>query len=138
VIRDPDRWSTTEPTDGSPATQELELPSAGKWLISLEYDSRRALYVRAPDLGLDTAVAPNLDFRGETPTFPVGEVTVDGPTTAEVSVEPEQPNLLARFLHAPNEAHLRSLTATPLGPDAIRTVPLRDACGEYVDWFRPG
>ncbi len=138
VINGPEEWSTDEPSDGSPATQELEIPAAGEWLISLEYDSRRPLHVTAPDLGLDETVAANLDFRGETPTFPVGEVSVDGPVKAEVSVEPERPNLLARVLRAPNEAHLRSLTATPLGPDAIRTVPLEEACGEYVDWYRPG
>jgi hypothetical protein len=94
--------------------------------------------VTAPALGLDETVAANLDFRGETPTFPVGEVTVDGPAKAEVTVEPERPNLLARLLRAPNEAHLRSLTATPLDPGAIRSVPLKDACGKYVDWYRPG
>jgi hypothetical protein len=107
-------------------------------LISLEYDSRRPLRVSAPDLGLDTTIAANLDFRGETPTFPVGEVTVDGPAKAEVSAEPDRPNLLGRLLHAPNEAHLRSLTATPLDPGAIHRVPLAQACGKYVDWYRPG
>lgn len=138
VINGPEAWSTDEPSDGSPATQELKLPAAGRWLISLEYDSRRPLRVIAPDLGLEAAMDANLDFRGETPTFPVGEVEAEGPTTVEVTAEPEEPNLLARLLRAPNEAHLRSLTATPLDPGAIRTVPLREACGEYVDWFRPG
>lgn len=127
-----------EPTDGAPVSQTIELPEAGRWLISLEYDSRRPLAVSAPELGLEATVAANLDFRGETPTFPVGEVTVDGPTRARVSVEPEGPNLLGRILGAPNEAHLRSLTASPLDPGSIRRVPLRDACGEYVDWYRPG
>jgi hypothetical protein len=138
VVKDADAWSTAEPTDGSPATQTLKLPAAGRYLISLEYDSRRPLRVSAPDLGLDTTIAANLDFRGETPTFPVGEVTVDGPAKAEVSAEPDGPNLLGRLLHAPNEAHLRSLTATPLDPGAIHRVPLAQACGKYVDWYRPG
>jgi len=127
-----------DPTDGAPVSQTIELPAAGRWLISLEYDSRRPLVVTAPDLGLEATVAANLDFRGETPTFAVGEVTVDGPTRARVSVEPEEPNLLGRVLGAPNEAHLRSLTATPLDPGSIRRVPLSDACGEYVDWYRSG
>jgi hypothetical protein len=138
VVKDAEAWPTAEPTDGAPATQTLKLPVAGRYLISLEYDSRRPLHVSAPDLGLDATIAANLDFRGETPTFPVGEVTVDGPTKAEVSAEPDQPNLLARLLHAPNEAHLRSLTATPLDPGAIHRVPLAQACGKYVDWYRPG
>ena len=55
-----------------------------------------------------------------------------------MSVEPDQPNPLARLLRAPNEAHLTSLTATPLGPNAIKREPLKDACGSYVDWYRAG
>ena len=66
-------------TDGAPATMELEIPEAGRWLISLEYDSRRPLHVSSPELGLDATVEANLDFRGETPTFPVAEVEVDEP-----------------------------------------------------------
>jgi hypothetical protein len=139
VIDDADRWAPSdEPTDGAPVSQELVIPQAGRWQISLAYDSRRPLHVTAPDLGLDTTVAANLDFRGATPTFPVGDVDVDGPTKADVTVEPEEPNLLARLLRAPNEAHLRSLTATPLDPGAIKRVPLAGACGSYVDWYRSG
>jgi hypothetical protein len=137
VVAETGGWKPdAEPSDGAPATQVLEIPAAGRWLISLEYDSRRPLHVASPDLGLDTTVSANLDFRGETPTFPVAEVEVDAPTKAAVAVEPEEPNLLARLLRAPNEAHLRSLTAAPLDPEAIRRVPIRQACGEYVDWFR--
>jgi len=139
VIAGAGGWSPSdEPTEGAPASQTLDLPAAGRYLISLEYDSRRPLRVSAPDLGLDVALAANLDFRGETPTFPVAELSVERPTVADVSVEPEEPNLLARLLRAPNEAHLRSLTATPLDPGAIRQVPLSQACGEYVDWYRSG
>jgi hypothetical protein len=61
---------------------------------------------------------------------------VKRPTTAAVSVEPERPNLLGRILRAPNEAHLRSLTATPVGPDAVERIPVRQTCGHYVDWYR--
>lgn len=139
VIGETGEWTPDDqPVDGSPSVQRLELPEAGEWLISLEYDSRRPLRVVSEELRLDETVPANLDFRGETPTFPVAEVSVDARTEAEVSVEPEKPNALARLLGAPNEAHLRSLTATPLDPEAIRRVPLADACGEYVDWYRPG
>ncbi len=124
--------------DGSPASQTIRLDRSGRWLISLEYDSRRPLHVTAPRLGLDATIPANLDFRGETPTFPVAEVGVQGPTRARVTVEPERPNLLARVLRAPNEAHLRSLTATPLAAGATRRIPLREACGKYVDWYRAG
>ena len=139
VIGEAEGWKPdAEPSDGSPAAQTLEIPEAGRWLISIEYDSRRPIRVSSAELELEATVAANLDFRGETPPFPVAEVEVDGPTEAEVSVEPEQPNGLARLLRAPNEAHLRSLTATPLDPGAVRRVPLTQACGEFVDWYRAG
>ena len=139
VIAEPGGWTPSDTaTDGAPATMKLDIPEAGRWLISLEYDSRRPLRVSSPQLDLDTTVAANLDFRGETPTFPVAKVRVDGPTDAEVTVEPERPNLIARVLRAPNEAHLRSLTATPLDRDATERIPVRRTCGKYVDWYRPG
>ncbi len=137
VIAEADGWKPDDsPADGSPSSQVLEIPEAGRWLISLEYDSRRPLHVSSPDLGLDQTVAANLDFRGETPTLPVGEIEVSGPTEATVTAEPSAPNLLARVLRAPNEAHLRSLTATPLDPGAIERVQVRQTCDRYVDWYR--
>ena len=123
-------------SDGAPASQRITLAQPGRWLISLEYDSRRPVRVTAPRIGLDETIPANLDFRGETPTFPVAEVEVDRSISAEVAVEPVEPNLLARALGAPNEAHLRALTATPLAENAVRRVPLREACGKYVDWYR--
>jgi hypothetical protein len=137
VIAEADGWRPSDSSsDGAPSEQELRIPKAGRWLISLEYDSRRPLHVSSPELGLDETIPANLDFRGETPTFPVAEVEVDGRTDAAVTVEPEAPNLLGRLLRAPNEAHLRSLTATPLDPDAIERVQVRQTCGKYVDWYR--
>ena len=132
-------WSPSdEPSDVSPVEQGLSLPDGGRYLISLAYDSRRPLHVTAPELGVDVTLPANLDFRGETPTFPVAEVSPHEITRATFTVEPERPNLLGRLLRAPNEAHLRELTATPIGPDAVRRVPLSQACGKYVDWYRAG
>lgn len=139
VIVEPSGWApSATASDGAPATIGLRIPAPGRWLISLEYDSRRRLNVTSPQLGLDTTVEANLDFRGETPTFPVATVKVERPTTAEVTAEPDAPNAIGRILHAPNEAHLRSLTATPVGPGAVQRIPLRQTCGHYVDWYRVG
>ncbi|MFN8114381.1 MAG: hypothetical protein U0R51_14425 [Solirubrobacterales bacterium] len=139
VIAEPDGWSPSDTaSDGAPATIGLDIPEPGRWLISLEYDSRRPLHVSSPELGLDATVEANLDFRGETPTFPVAEVDVTDPVEAEVTVEPEEPDLIGRLLRAPNEAHLRSLTATPLDRGAVKRIPVRQTCGQYVDWYRVG
>ena len=128
VIAEPDGWTPSDTaTDGAPATHELEIPEPGRWLISLEYDSRRPLHVTSASSASMTTVPANLDFRGESPTSRSAEVRVDGPTDAEVTVEPERPNLIGRLLRAPNEAHLRSLTATPLDltPSGSRSADLR-------------
>ncbi len=128
-------WSPDDsPSDGSPSTIEIEIPEPGRWLISLAYDSRRPLRVTSEKLGIDETITANLDFRGETPTFPIAEVEVEEPLVATVSAEPDRPNFIARLLRAPNEAHLRQLTATPLA--ATKRIPIRSACDEYVDWYR--
>lgn len=137
VIAEPSGWEpSATASDGASATMRLEIPDPGRWLISLEYDSRRPLHVGSPELGIDTTIAANLDFRGETPTFPVATVRVGEPTVAAVTVEPEAPSLLGRILRAPNDAHLRSLTATPVDSGAVERIPVRQACGRYVDWYR--
>jgi hypothetical protein len=135
VIGAPEDWQPTDsPTDSKPASQALELGEAGRWVISLEYDSRRPLHVTSDELGLDETIPANLDFRGPSPFFPVGEVEVSEPTEAEITVTPEEPNLLGRLLKAPNEAHLRSVSATPLG--VTSRIQRRQACDQYVDWYR--
>ena len=123
------------PTDGQDATETLEL-SKGTWLLSLQYDSRRPLRVRAGDL--ESELPANLDFRVTpgvaTPFYPIGEVQVDEPGEVEVTVEVSRPNWLAGLLGAPNEAHLGSLSATPQG--VISRIQRRQACDQYVDWYR--
>lgn len=146
VIRDPvpsvgpeEAWKPSATvSDGSPASQTISVRGHDHWLLSLEYDSRRPLRVTAPAIGLDETIPANLDFRGETPTYPVAYVQTAGLKEIEVTVEPVEPNLLARTLGAPNDAHLRSLTATATARTSVRRVPLAEACGKYVDWYRLG
>lgn len=127
------------PSDGSPSSEELALEQ-GRWLISLQYDSRRPLRVRVRGgaVELEAELDANLDFRvapgSATPFFPVGEIELDEAATVEVSVEPVEPNWLAQLLGAPNESHLGSLSATPRG--VISRIQRREACGEYIDWLR--
>lgn len=134
LVLDAGAWSpSAEAEPGRPAMLELEL-EPGRWLISLSYDSRRPLRVSSPQLGLDDEVVANLDFRGPSPLFPVEEVEVERRTAATITVEVAEMSTIGRLLGAPNQAHLRRLSATPLG--VVERVPRRRACGRYVDWYR--
>jgi hypothetical protein len=129
-----DAWEPSpEATDQRTATQTLDLPP-GDWAISLQYDSRRPIEVSAP--GLSERLPANLDFRGPSPYFPVGAISVDRETSIPITVQVDRPNLVARLLRAPNDAHLRGVAATPLDP--VERVPLGEACDRYVDWYRLG
>ncbi len=135
------RWSPSPSVeDGSPATQTLRIP-AGRWEISIQYDATRPLHVTAP--GMNTTLPANLDYRGSVPYYPVGELTVrrSGPVRFTVGVE--RPPLAGRILGTTSEAHLGAIAASPAGAggpipgEAERRVPLGQACGRYLDWYRP-
>ncbi len=134
VIGDESKWRpSATATDSRPASQALTL-SPGTWDISLQYDSRRPVHVTSDTLGLDETIPANLDFRGPSPFFPVGKVDVSERTKLTITAAPVEPNLFARLVHAPNDAHLRAVSATP--EDVIRRVHRRRSCGRYVDWYR--
>jgi hypothetical protein len=135
------RWSPS-PTveDGSPVTQTLTMPP-GRWEVSISYDATRPLHVTAP--GMNATLPANLDYRGSVPYYPVGELRVPrrGPVRFTVSVE--RPPLVGRLLGTKSEAHLGAIAVSPAGAgapipgEAERRVPLRSACGRYVDWYGP-
>ncbi len=107
------------------ATVELPLVPAG-WVLESSYVSRLPVKVTGP--GLDVTLPPNLDRPG--PRWPIGRIVVRkrGPVTFTFSV--------ADPLLAPNAivTDLGKVTATPQVPD--RLVPVRQACGQFVDWYR--
>jgi hypothetical protein len=123
---------------GSPVTQTLRLP-AGRWQISIAYDSTRPLQVTVP--GLRANLPANLDYRGATPYYPVGEVRVQRSGPVRFTVGVERPPLAGRLLGTTSQAHLGAIAASPAGSggpvpgEAERQIPLRKACGEYVDWY---
>ncbi len=134
VIGDESKWEpSATATDSRPASQTLEL-GPGTWEISFEYDSRRPVHVSSDVLGLDETIPANLDFRGPSPFFGVGKVEVTERTRIKITAAPERPNLFARLIGAPNEAHLRAVSATP--QNVIRRIHRRRSCGRYVDWYR--
>jgi hypothetical protein len=130
--------STVE--DGSPVTQELTLPK-GQWEVSLQYDATQPLRVSAP--GLEATLPANLDYRGSVPYYPAGELTVRHRESVRFTVAVERPPLAGRLLGTKSEAHLGAIAASPAGAggpipgEAERMIPLRKACGRYVDFYAP-
>jgi hypothetical protein len=125
---------------GSTVTQTLDLPR-GHWEISLQYDATQPLRVSAP--GFAAALVANLDYRGSVPYYPVGELTVDKSGPVRFTVQEDSPPTLGRLLGTKAEAHLGTIAASPAGAggpipgEAERVVPLRHACGHYLDWYLP-
>jgi hypothetical protein len=139
-------WSPSATVEsGSVTSQVLTLPR-GRWLISIQYDSTRALRIRAP--GMDATLPGNLDYRGSVPFHAAGQLSVRrrGPVRFTVSVE--RPPLAGRLLGAYAVAHVGTIAASPAAGDrpngpipgaGERRIPLRRACDRYLDWFRsPG
>ena len=109
------------------ASQTLNLPP-GEWDISLQYLSHTPLEVRAA--GLRTEMPPIVASGG--PYWSVGRVRSDGGSTV-VQVTPAEPPRLS----TPRLASVGTVAATRV--DVRRqTVPLRRACGRYVDWYTTG
>jgi hypothetical protein len=128
-------------TDGSPSTASLAL-SRGRWELSFSYDASRRVHVTAP--GLDATIPANLDYRGSTPYYRVGELTVRKPGDVRVEVSVERPPLAGRLLGASSVAHLGAIAATPAGShprgapgDGESERPPAVACGRYLDWYEP-
>lgn len=117
--------SVVEP--GRTTDVALTLP-AGRWEISLQYSSTVDLDVEV--YGARLTAPARLDWPG--PFWPLGDVTSDGTEqTLRVHAD-ELPIALAD-----RTVSIAGVAAMPadVGPE---TVPLREACGRYVDWYRTG
>jgi hypothetical protein len=108
-------------------TRQMPLPlGPGKWDLATPYTSPNGVSVRAP--GLRASLPPNLDAAG--PRWPIGRLTV-GDRPVALTLETSSNPLLAPPRYA---AALNSVVATRVAPE--RVVPVRRACGRYVDWYR--
>jgi hypothetical protein len=136
-------WSPSPTVEsGSVTSQVLTLPR-GRWLISIQYDSTRALRVRAP--GMDATLPGNLDYRGSVPFHAAGQLSVRRRGRVRFTVSVERPPLAGRLLGAYAVAHVGTIAASPAAGDRAtgpisgqgeRQIPLRRACDRYLDWFR--
>jgi hypothetical protein len=116
--------------------QGLDL-GRGRWTISLQYHSADPVRVRGP--GLDVRLPPNSQRLGS--FWRVGTIGLRERGTATFRVETEPRSTLRDLLAGPDRLDTGSaglvagIAATPV--DARRaTVPLRRACGSFVDWYR--
>lgn len=103
----------------------LSLP-AGRWRISLQYQATQWLEVSGA--GMEARLPPRLSRPG--PFWDVGEV--DLPRAAAVTFELRLDDASPLYSRAQTTVP-GTLAATRVA--APRRVPLRRACGRYVDWY---
>jgi hypothetical protein len=114
---------------GQSGRMSLALP-AGRWEISAEYLSYFNLHFSAE--GRHWTMPAYLGRNG--PWFAVGEVTGHGlahSVTVEARAERPSPLTGGRV----TAVSIYQIAATRV-PDTRQLLPLRDACGTYVDWYR--
>lgn len=141
VVAPPTAWSADVRGAGDGASQRLRLP-AGTWDISLQYVSSQPLTITAA--GLRARLPGNLARMG--PFYSAGRVRSDGRHTVTVTASIAKLPAFGRLLGSSGHTRaLDSLHNRPLGAIAAtrvdlrgRNVPLRRACGRYVDWYRLG
>jgi hypothetical protein len=131
-------WSPSPAlTQTKPAHMRLYL-TPGHWDLSIQYASTQPLHVTADGPGLaspfSTDLRTNLLFRGPSPYYPVGSLEVRRAGTVIVNVDVGDPPLIGRVLRTESKAYLSGLAATRSDPPR-ETIPLRQACGRYVDWY---
>ncbi len=110
---------------GGRATVTLGL-SAGRWALETLYVSPLPIRVTGP--GVSTTLPANLDRSG--PRWPIGEIALQRATPVPLTLE------VVKHLLTPvsDAAAPAAVIATRLSPDVV--VPVRDACGKPVDWYR--
>ncbi len=123
---------------GDQTSQALDL-GPGRWYLSLQYFSPFGLTISAPGFG--QALKPALD--GERPNtislandgqfWPAGAyVSRGGPVTFTVSAA--KASAVQSLTGYDGKAYVGELVAVRARPHRI--VPLRAACGNWIDWYR--
>ncbi|HEY4095232.1 MAG TPA: hypothetical protein VGM33_06980 [Baekduia sp.] len=98
--------------------------SPGRWLVNIAYGWRDTVHLTGP--GLDTVLPASLDRQSA--RYPAGQVQ-GGALTLKLTAKKNR--ISERGLSmGPAE-----LSFTPVGTE--RTVPVRQACGHYLDWYEP-
>jgi hypothetical protein len=113
---------------GETITVHLSL-SPGAWDLETPYVSSRSVTVSGPG-GVLRRLPANLDRPG--PRWPIGRVVI--PPSGSMTIKIHAANgWFTRLTPAEAGAYMMSIIATPVGTE--RVVPMRKACGRYVDWY---
>jgi hypothetical protein len=114
---------------GTTRTVRLSL-KPGAWDLELQSTvSSRRLKVSWQGRVLRLMPA-NLDRPG--PLWPIGRIVVRRSGPVDISIQAE-PGWFSRLVPAEEGAWVGSVVATPVATERI--VPLRKACGQFVDWY---
>jgi hypothetical protein len=127
VVGEADAWRIEgDPSAGGASLTQVLRLGRGTWDISIRYFSDLPLHLRAGPI--DRALPPYVSDRSS--FFSAGRVrTAGGPLRVRVDV-PERRRLdVRRYVRVEQVAATRT-------DRRGRLVPLRDACGRYVDWYR--
>jgi hypothetical protein len=128
-------WSRGSPFDApGTATQKLRL-GPGVWDLSLQYHSQVSLTVSAR--GSRVELPPSLDgmyltHQAQGAFWPAGRVRVKGRGPVTVTVSAAKPSSLQRLFGVKRQVWLGPLAASVPGS---RQVPVRRACGRYLDHY---
>jgi hypothetical protein len=117
-----------QPGGGEQVTLKL---APGTWDLSLPFVSQQAITVRGA--GLDVRLPPNLDRPGS--VWPVGRVTSTG-TPITLTITMDHPALSSSGTPPTQFFAPGQMVAVSTAPPT--TIPLRQACGHYVDWYQLG
>lgn len=115
---------------GGRARVTLPLPR-GLWQLSIQYNS--ALNIAFNVAGRKLSIPAYLGRLG--PFFAIGSVEGRGARSpVALSVRLDHPSLFTNSFDNLS-TQISAIAATPL-PNARQLVPLREACGRYMDWYR--
>lgn len=138
VIGTKPMWSDGSTLEtGEATTQTLELPK-GTWDLSLQYFSPFSLSITAPGFKEELIAAldgqrPNtISLNNNGQFWPAGKFQSNG-GKIEFTINAAPADWLQSLVGWNAKAYIGDIVATKAEPH--RTVPLSQACGEWIDWY---